>query len=419
MKYLNDLLHKTIFILCILLASTDLLAGTHQPQKVWTPDGWTTPYATAELACQAFADSQAIMTYDSVIETSINTATCRGRINGGNVQAIRSAQARWGCQSFPLFTQYNYPNSPPASCNNTCTANQEFNFATNSCNDVVPDLCQQAQGGVIKNLNTSTNSATICSSGCELTRINSICVELGDGSISCLSDGRVTGNACTANNNQTWEDQLTPEQECLKQNLTYGTVNGEVKCVPKGTQGSAPVTEVNEKETVKTDSTGTTTTNTTINHNGDNTVTTTTTITYPNGTSETIEETKPKEDFCTQNPNDNACKAQDDEGETFGETNGNNSENNNFYTSKYPNGIDGIWSTAKDNIMQSSLGNSLTALTPDLPNSGSAPTWNFDFNIGNNMNYGTGQLDFNLWDILLIIFRISTLFYARKIIFGG
>lgn len=108
-------------------------------------------------------------------------------------------------------------------------------------------------------------------------------------------------------------------------------------------------------------------------------------------------------------------------GTTSGSPKGNNSANNNFYVSKYPDGLTSVMGTAKSNLANTSMGKLTNDLSPNLGDSGSAPAWTMNFNMGPHMNFGTWTLgtDSNLWNILSIIFIISSLFVARSLIFGG
>jgi hypothetical protein len=88
-----------------------------------------------------------------------------------------------------------------------------------------------------------------------------------------------------------------------------------------------------------------------------------------------------------------------------------------FYTQKYPNGFGGVW-IQKSAAMQSNAFTGLIAtLTPSLASSGVCPSWT----IGNLLGLTFGEIKppCFIWDVIKVIFIVTALFMARRIIFGG
>jgi hypothetical protein len=89
-----------------------------------------------------------------------------------------------------------------------------------------------------------------------------------------------------------------------------------------------------------------------------------------------------------------------------------------WWESAYPEGMTGIWDARSAAL----TGSGLFAWLCDwgVPQSGAAPTWVIPLDLG-IANFGSGDVSLPawLWPVLKAILLVSTIFGARRIIFGG
>jgi hypothetical protein len=88
-----------------------------------------------------------------------------------------------------------------------------------------------------------------------------------------------------------------------------------------------------------------------------------------------------------------------------------------FYTAKYPDGLSGVWSAKKSSFENTSFKRAVNTLMPTNISGGSCPSWTFPDVLG--MHVGDLEPPCSIWPVLRIFFMITTLFYSRRIIFGG
>lgn len=345
----------------------------------------------------------------------------------GNTSSTCTYSAIYTTSGYPNHTftgsfsySFSYTSCPSGStpngtnCDWSCSGTDVWNSTTNSCGSSAP-TCTSGQSAPNQwyELSQTSFSSTMCIAGCSYAVGTQVC---GDTKCTVQAE-QGTGETCT-NSNTPPSENLTPEAQCFKKGQSYGTINGQVVCVPRATEGAAPTTSLTNGTKTIVENGQTTTINTNTNVSGD-TVTTTTTTTNPDGSTSTKQETEDIPSYCTQNPYAEQCRQDKAVGDVTANPNGYTSTS--FYTSKYPNGIEGVWQTAKDDIESSSAGQLIQNLTPNVSDSGTAPIWNMDFNLGALGNYGSYSLtpDSSLWLIIRTILIITSLFVARGLIFGG
>lgn len=191
-----------------------------------------------------------------------------------------------------------------------CTPPSTLNNLTGLCE--TPNPCLSKENQTVSFAST-TASSTGCVGGCKVYVAEGTCGHNNAGQQGCFYVGTFGGEQCTVAPNT--EPQNSPEYDCIKQGKSYGTVNGTVSCVAKGSPGSAPVTTTETKKKTENSPDGTKETTKEIKRNADGTVTTITTIVNNNGSPTTTEKTEPQSSFCEDNPNSKICK--DDEKSSF------------------------------------------------------------------------------------------------------
>lgn len=278
-------------------------------------------------------------------------------------------------------------------------------------------------------------SGVVCIDGCQYDQLLSIDTSNPqDERIG--KDGRIwgqvsqygKGTSCSGSS----PDQGQPDQNnkqakppiCGGTDGVMTTSTGKVLCVPEGTP-DARKPDVEKKTKTETASNGdkvttesTTTTDPQTNAKQTNTTTTTTTSA---GTSVSTSTSTSSGNVgtaggaagggsCTgDNCTDNASKGK------FGEY-------GELWKKKYPDGVSKVVTDKVTEMKQSNLGKLVSDLAPvGIGSSGTCPAWTFDANIGHRMNFGSGSYapPCWLWTALRAVFLITTLFMARRIIFGG
>jgi hypothetical protein len=92
-----------------------------------------------------------------------------------------------------------------------------------------------------------------------------------------------------------------------------------------------------------------------------------------------------------------------------------------LYTQRYPNGMQGVWTTAKTAMMATPIGQLTTQLMPTNIGGGSCPKITIPLDLG-LWNYGTGDLSpdcTQVWGFAKVVVLVSALLLARALIFGG
>ncbi len=88
-----------------------------------------------------------------------------------------------------------------------------------------------------------------------------------------------------------------------------------------------------------------------------------------------------------------------------------------FYTQKYPNGFGGVWAQKSAAMQANAFTGLISALTPSLASTGTCPAWNIGDLLG--LSFGELKPPCFIWDVIKVIFVVTALFMARRIIFGG
>lgn len=169
-------------------------------------------------------------------------------------------------------------------------------------------------------------------------------------------------------------------------------------------------------------STGTTSSVTTTNYTfnyGDNYFDTKTTTTTTNTIDGAVTSTETVEDTTTPDEltDDPAQEEEDEQSYTFNDSDLPAVEP--FYTQKYPDGLQGVWNSAKSDFDQSAFVSFLNSFVPSF--SGSCPAFSMSFAIGGVANFGThgfGNLCYAL-DFVKVCIMLGALFLCRAIVFGG
>lgn len=208
-------------------------------------------------------------------------------------------------------------NPPPP----TCTPPLVLDAATNTCKNPCVAGCNGACGG---NYSVAGETSQVCIDNCYYRTGDGIASSSGGNWIYLV--GSNTGQTCTASTG-TPTPPVCPECDCIKQGKTYGTVNGAVVCVAKGTPNSAQTTSKQEStsssSTTNKDASGATTSTDSTSQtksesqsvNGDKvTTTTTTTTTNADGTStqNQTEKTESIVEYCKNNPSAPLCAQKTD-----------------------------------------------------------------------------------------------------------
>jgi hypothetical protein len=179
-----------------------------------------------------------------------------------------------------------------------------------------PSECLPLKGQSVTYKSVASTGANQCLDGCEVSMTSGDCGTNSAGENMCFYEGLHEGRSCAGA--PPTEPPLSPEFNCISSGQSYGTVNGVVVCLKKGTTGSAPIT------TTKPPSTTTVTAAPTAGNPNPSPVTTigpSTTVTQ-GGPDGKVTETKSnadgsqtsttasKDDFCASSPNSKLCRQQ-------------------------------------------------------------------------------------------------------------
>ncbi|MGH9875012.1 MAG: hypothetical protein ACRD9S_21360 [Pyrinomonadaceae bacterium] len=90
-----------------------------------------------------------------------------------------------------------------------------------------------------------------------------------------------------------------------------------------------------------------------------------------------------------------------------------------FYQQKYPEGLAGVWTSAKSDIDNSQFMSFLHSFVPSF--SGSCPSFGLIMNISSWANYGTQQFPSlcYVFDFIKVLMLVTAVFTARALTFGG
>lgn len=183
---------------------------------------------------------------------------------------------------------------------------------------------------------------------------------------------------------------------------------------------TTPGTSETKTENKSDGSTVTTTTTTTNNYKteGD-------TITKTNTTTNTVVNTCNAQGACTTETSSNVTVTPD-AAETEKEpetppTDNPLSEVPDLYERKYPDGMEGVWNTYKDQLKNTSLGTLASKLMPNIPDGGTCPQWPINLDMAQWAAFGTHDVapPCYIWGIAKAILVVSALLLARALIFGG
>lgn len=297
-KMINIFKNAIIRRLAYILVTVTLafLSQCAQAQYTWASPPLSNPsyvQLCTDLATHLTATSSTNVVFTYKSSDSTNNTRCRiGRVQNGNALS-------------DIFYQLSY--IPPANCVPPQT--QDPNNDSLCITAPPPNPCENLAGGITSYF-SANSTYQMCVQGCIVERDSGTCGFNQQGQQGCFLTGVITSTQCTENENQP-QPENTPEYDCFKKGLTYGTVNGVVVCVPLGSPNSQPASTVIDGKTTVTNSEGSTTTTTNYNDNG-STVTTTTTTTTIDGQPQTTTTEQDKSSFCSENPNSKICKAEFD-----------------------------------------------------------------------------------------------------------
>lgn len=90
-----------------------------------------------------------------------------------------------------------------------------------------------------------------------------------------------------------------------------------------------------------------------------------------------------------------------------------------FYDQKYPDGLEGVWNSAKADFENSEFVSFMESFVPSF--SGTCPSWSMNFAIGALANFGTipFQSLCYVFDFIKVIILVTAVFTCRAIVFGG
>jgi len=89
-----------------------------------------------------------------------------------------------------------------------------------------------------------------------------------------------------------------------------------------------------------------------------------------------------------------------------------------FYEQKYPEGMAGVWTEKKAALQSNPFTALLTSLQGNFSDGGQCPSWTLPSPLL-GLSFGELQAPCWIWDVLGVIFVVTSLFAARRIIFGG
>ncbi|KAB0584227.1 hypothetical protein F7Q92_04580 [Ideonella dechloratans] len=184
---------------------------------------------------------------------------------------------------------------------------------------------------------------------------------------------------------------------------------GSLQGAPERTLTGDPQSVGSPSTTITTNPDGTVTTTTTTPNNGysysGNTITvtnnSTTTVTTCTAAGSCTSSTTTKENDDAGTPTDTGMPSVP-----------------KLYEQKYPDGVKGVWDSHAQAISQIPLISWVNSLTPSFGNGG-CPVWVIPVNVLGINTSGDVSIPCWLWGVLKIIFNISALLAARKLIFGG
>jgi hypothetical protein len=91
-----------------------------------------------------------------------------------------------------------------------------------------------------------------------------------------------------------------------------------------------------------------------------------------------------------------------------------------LYERKYPDGLTGVWTTRKAELMATSLPNLIGSLSPTITGSGGCPQFSIPLDIG-PWHWGTYNLGPScaVWEFIKWCVLIGAAFLVRALVFGG
>jgi hypothetical protein len=211
-----------------------------------------------------------------------------------------------------------------------------------------------------------------------------------------------------------------PAPTPCKQGYASGTFNGDPVCIAP-VPGSNTVS-VDKKKVTSTDASGNTlngiqektttctggscTTSTTVNNVTTTSSGSSTTSTTSSGTTES------QDSFCRDNPSARECDGLASDSPL--------AKLPKLYTSKYPEGLAGVWNTKKAELNSTPLITLVDRLMPSIGSGGTCPVWSIDLSFG-FADYGLQNVapPCWIWSVAKSIVIVSALLLARALVFGG
>jgi hypothetical protein len=343
---------KSLFLLFLLLASSATYAAQQYAKPRFYAAGFADIYYdTQDAACSAAGPRQvansgtlqsAIIAYSNGNRNILGTCWIKSTpFNqvGTSVTSL-AISAQHTCPAGHTLGPANNTNIYQRLCTaDSCPAGTTLNPTTSKCDDnCLPNKGQLASFGLNCSTDTSAGLSVCMPNNCAANVVDTASVRVGN----CwygTNTARYTGDGCSgqrpsssfsnpSNGNPPPADK--PETDCIKQGKSFGTVNGVVVCVPKGSASAAPITQTNQNTTTttNTDSAGNASTSSTTEtknatQDGDQ-VTSQIIKTNPDGTKTEETKTESTFSFCATNPTHPICKkpaSEDEEGDTSCEDN--------------------------------------------------------------------------------------------------
>lgn len=288
----------------------------------WNPTKGSTIYSSVTAACTAAVTA----TFGSGYVSTLYMDGMVCKINLGTVATIGPM---YTCPAGGSLVSGGGPgtNLSTDQCTGvpSCVAPAVRDSVTGICTGPsCPAAGSYGSGGAAKDTTMTGSGAmpnSLCIAGCSYS-VGGLGVGIGTGASAswAVGVGSSLGSTCTGNTAASVVPPDDPKTKCLQAGQAFGTVNGQVVCVPASSVSSQKTTTQTPGSNSTNPASTTNVTNTT-SCTGDGSCTTTTTTTTTSGGSgpggtgpgsttkaDTVATTDPKATFCSENPNSPMCK---------------------------------------------------------------------------------------------------------------
>lgn len=429
MRHIRNLLYALIGVLLgaiFTFAHADVIPATQSSTNYnWSFEGMTgTLQSIADTVCASWVPRN----YPSLTNVGGNTTSsgyfnCKTKDYTGAIGYIGGWQASRGSPLYECPTGYDGPKT--------------INGTANMCESLGKCATSKDSEGWVSHSPSASYTGTVCIDGCNYQQssvVESTAAAQAEHETRIGKDGKVwdwVSQTALKTECSTGSEAPAPSTSgapgknhtplCGAAEGVMTSSSGKVICVPEGTPDSRKP-DIQKKSSIEKfadNSTKTTETVTTTDPqtNAKDTQTTTTTTGGLSGSAGTTTtsasssgKTGSESGSCTgDNCTDNAKTG------AFGEY-------GKLWEKKYPDGAGKVVTDKVAEMKNTGLAKLIRDLAPTgIGNTGQCPAWTFNANIGPKMNFGTGSYapPCWLWSALRVVFLITTLFVARRIIFGG